>query len=104
MSNVDPEQALLQQVSDLVQHEHVLRQQLADPRHSDRIDARAALRLVEEELDQCWDLLRQRRALRAAHLSTEDAHVRPVDQVENYLPRPGGPQGVIESGRSHSSS
>ena len=92
MSNHDPEQALLRQVADLVQHEHVLRQQMADPRKSDRIDDRATLRRLEEELDQCWDLLRQRRALRAQNLDTQSAQVRPVEQVENYVPRPGGPR------------
>ena len=92
MSNHDPEQALLRQVADLVQHEHVLRQQMAYPRKGDRIDDRATLRRLEEELDQCWDLLRQRRALRAQHLDTRSAQVRPVEQVENYVPRPGGPR------------
>ncbi|WP_295660264.1 DUF2630 family protein [uncultured Nocardioides sp.] len=90
MSAADPEQALLKQVADLVDHEHVLRQRLADPDHPRRIESRAALHHLEEELDQCWDLLRQRRALRTAHLDPEGAHVRPVEQVENYLPRPGG--------------
>ena len=43
------------------------------------------LRAVETELDQCWDLLRQRRALRETGGDPEDAHVRPGDQVEGYL-------------------
>ena len=89
MSDDDPERVLLRQVAELVKREHVLRQQLGDPQDQDRITDRAALRAFEEELDQCWDLLRQRRALRAVHLNPEDAHVRPVEQVENYLPRPG---------------
>jgi hypothetical protein len=45
----------------------------------------ARLRVVEAELDQCWDLLRQRRALREAGGDPQDAHVRPADQVEGYL-------------------
>jgi hypothetical protein len=85
----DPERLLLRQVAGLVDREHALRQQLSDPKDQGRITDRVALRLLEEELDQCWDLLRQRRALRAVHLNPEDAHVRPVEQVENYLPRPG---------------
>jgi len=36
------------------------------------------------ELDQCWDLLRQRRALRDAGKNPDKAHVRPPDIVENY--------------------
>ena len=42
-------------------------------------------RLVETELDQCWDLLRQRRALRETGGDPKDAQVRPADQVEGYL-------------------
>lgn len=45
----------------------------------------ARLRTVETELDQCWDLLRQRRALRETGGDPEDAQVRPGDQVEGYL-------------------
>lgn len=54
-----------------------------------RIPKRMTLRRVEEELDQCWDLLRQRRALAAVRLDPDVAHVRPVSQVQNHLPRPG---------------
>jgi hypothetical protein len=40
---------------------------------------------VEVELDRCWDLLRQRRALRDAGMSPEQAHVRDAGTVEHYL-------------------
>jgi hypothetical protein len=43
------------------------------------------LRQVEVELDQCWDLLRQRRALRETGGDPRQAEVRPPDQVEGYL-------------------
>jgi hypothetical protein len=43
------------------------------------------LRKVEVELDQCWDLLRQRRALRESGADPREAQVRPPDQVEDYL-------------------
>jgi len=36
------------------------------------------------ELDQCWDLLRQRRGLRDADANPDVAKVRPADVVENY--------------------
>lgn len=36
------------------------------------------------ELDRCWDLLRQREALRAAGRNPNDAQARPPDIVENY--------------------
>ena len=87
--STDQEQALLDQVALLVARERDLRAHLASPGDTDRINERAALRQLEEELDQCWDLLRQRRALRAVHLDPEEAHARPVAQVENYLPHPG---------------
>jgi len=35
-------------------------------------------------LDQCWDLLRQRRALREAGRDPDDASVRPAEVVEHY--------------------
>ena len=43
------------------------------------------LRAVETELDQCWDLLRQRRALRETGGVPDEATVRPPGQVEGYL-------------------
>jgi hypothetical protein len=41
-------------------------------------------RQIEELLDQCWDLLRQRRAKRKAGLDPDSASVREVDMVEHY--------------------
>jgi hypothetical protein len=35
-------------------------------------------------LDQCWDLLRQRRALEESGLDADAAHVRPPEVVERY--------------------
>jgi hypothetical protein len=43
------------------------------------------LHRIEVELDQCWDLLRQRRALRETGGDPREAAVRPGDQVEGYL-------------------
>jgi hypothetical protein len=42
------------------------------------------LRALEVALDQCWDLLRQRRARRAAGADPDDAAVRPESVVEGY--------------------
>ena len=42
-------------------------------------------RYLEEQLDQCWDLLRQRQALREAGADPEAAQTRPVSEVESYL-------------------
>ena len=43
------------------------------------------LHLVEEQLDQCWDLLRQRQALRSAGQNPGGAQERPISEVESYL-------------------
>ena len=40
---------------------------------------------LEEQLDQCWDLLRQRDALREAGADPDAAAPRSVGQVESYL-------------------
>ena len=45
---------------------------------------RKRLAKVQVELDQCWDLLRQRRALRDVGLDPDDAQVRSPQVVENY--------------------
>ena len=45
---------------------------------------RKRLANVQVELDQCWDLLRQRRALRDVGLDPDEAEVRPPQVVENY--------------------
>jgi flagellar biosynthesis/type III secretory pathway chaperone len=39
---------------------------------------------MKVELDQCWDLLRQRNALRNAGKNPDQASVRPPNVVENY--------------------
>jgi Protein of unknown function (DUF2630) len=48
-------------------------------------DERGRLRNLEERLDQCWDLLRQRRARAEYDEDPDAAHPRPVDEVEHYL-------------------
>jgi hypothetical protein len=44
----------------------------------------ARLKKIQVELDQCWDLLRQRQAKRSAGQDPNEAHVRPPRIVENY--------------------
>ncbi len=39
---------------------------------------------INVELDRCWDLLRQRRALREFGRNPDEAEVRPAKIVENY--------------------
>jgi hypothetical protein len=42
------------------------------------------LHKIKLELDQCWDLLRQRRALRDAGENPDKAEARDIDTIENY--------------------
>ena len=48
-------------------------------------DTHARLRHVQEELDQCWDLLRQRRAKREFGENPDSAQPRDVKTVEGYI-------------------
>jgi hypothetical protein len=45
---------------------------------------KARLDKINVELDRCWDLLRQRRALREFGRDPDQAEVRPAKVVENY--------------------
>jgi len=74
---------ILQQVEALVDQEHELRSR-AQRGELDPAEEQAELRRVEEALDQCWDLLRQRRARQEAGQDPDQAVVRPVSEVENY--------------------
>jgi Protein of unknown function (DUF2630) len=71
----------------LVAEEHDLRhREAADSLNADRLESdQERLRAVEVELDRCWDLLRQRRAIRDAGGNPDDAHVRDAGTVERYL-------------------
>jgi hypothetical protein len=53
--------------------------------HSEMSNAqRTRLATINVELDQCWDLLRQRRGLREFGRDPDEAEVRPAKVVENY--------------------
>jgi hypothetical protein len=75
---------ILGHINELVDEEHTLRERLqkgdltAEEEHQ-------RLRSLEVQLDQCWDLLRQRRARRDAGENPEDAESRPEGEVEGYL-------------------
>jgi len=74
----------LARIHDLVAEEKALREQIQHGQIS-ASEEHERLRRVEIELDQCWDLLRQRRALRETGGDPSVAAVRPPDQVEGYL-------------------
>jgi Protein of unknown function (DUF2630) len=81
------DESIADRIERLVSEEHELRhREEADSLDADRLEAdQERLRSVEVELDRCWDLLRQRRAIRAAGGNPEDAHARDADTVERYL-------------------
>ena len=80
----NPDNNALSRINDLVAEEKSLREQLQHGEISES-DENRRLRQLEIELDQCWDLLRQRRALRQTGGDPRDAAVRPADEVEGYL-------------------
>jgi hypothetical protein len=71
-------------IGKLVAEEHDLRRRRAEGSINGDAE-RARLQALEVELDQCWDLLRQREALRDAGENPDEAQVRPPSQVEGYL-------------------
>ncbi|HZQ73939.1 MAG TPA: DUF2630 family protein [Burkholderiales bacterium] len=72
--------AVLAHIERLVAEEHKLFG------HSSLDEAQAKrLATVQSELDQCWDLLRQRRALREFGEDPASAHVRPSEVVKKYV-------------------
>ncbi len=70
-------------ISELVDEEKELRAKLSSGEIS-RDEEQARLLRVEAELDQAWDLLRQRDARREFGDDPNAARVRPQDVVENY--------------------
>jgi hypothetical protein len=75
---------LLERISALVHEEHTLREQV-EAGTIDSTEEHARLRDLEVQLDQCWDLLRQRRARREFGEDPDGAQVRPAGEVEGYI-------------------
>jgi len=75
------DKSILRHINDLMDEEHKLRADVASSDHNNA----ARLKHVEEELDQCWDLLRQRRAKREFGDSEDEASTRDVKTVEGYI-------------------
>jgi Protein of unknown function (DUF2630) len=74
------ENDILSRIHSLVDEEHKLRE---STEHTE--EQRARVSRLEADLDQCWDLLRQRRAKRQYHENPDEAQVRPESTVEGYL-------------------
>jgi hypothetical protein len=78
------DKTVLSRINGLVDEEHTLREQLRRGEISGDAE-RARLNELEVSLDQCWDLLRRRRALSEYGEDPSEAKVRPADEVEGYL-------------------
>ncbi|EAY6713025.1 DUF2630 family protein [Salmonella enterica] len=72
-----------QRIKGLIDEEHGLRSQLGAGEISVE-EENQRLRTIEVELDQCWDLLRQRRARREFGEDPDGATVRDAKVVESY--------------------
>ncbi len=78
------DKTVLSRINDLVEEEHRLRDQVSQGALSSE-EERARLTQLEEALDQCWDLLRRRRAARNQGNDPDAEEARDVQQVESYL-------------------
>ncbi|HEV2980887.1 MAG TPA: DUF2630 family protein [Solirubrobacteraceae bacterium] len=81
------DESIATRIERLVAEEHELRnREQQDSTDEERLDTdRRRLDDVQVELDRCWDLLRQRRALRDAGADPDDAQARGPETVERYL-------------------
>jgi hypothetical protein len=74
---------IIKSINDLAHEEHELFEKESEGRASAK--ERERLREIQVQLDQCWDLLHQRRARRNAGLDPDQATVRPETTVEGYV-------------------
>jgi uncharacterized protein DUF2630 len=77
------DQDILDRINELAGEEHALWQKEGKGEIDDA--ERERLRRLEVTLDQCWDLLHQRRARRDAGEDPDHARVRDPSTVEGYL-------------------
>jgi Protein of unknown function (DUF2630) len=75
---------ILGNIDSLIKTERELRARLAAGQLTSE-EEHEQLRATEEQLDQCWDLLRQRRARREFGDDPGGSEARPVNEVEGYL-------------------
>jgi hypothetical protein len=73
---------VIARINELAHEEHSLFEK--ESRQEANDDDRRRARDLEILLDQCWDLLHQRRARRSAGLDPDDASVRDSRTVEGY--------------------
>ena len=76
------DQEIVRRINELADEEHLLERTHAGEGLAEEELSR--LRAIEVSLDQCWDLLRQRRARRSTGQDPDGAQVRPEGVVEGY--------------------
>jgi hypothetical protein len=77
------DQSVIERINELAREEHELFEKESKGQASDQ--DRDRMKKLEVTLDQCWDLLHQRRARRSAGLDPDQASVRDEKTVEGYL-------------------
>jgi hypothetical protein len=77
------DQSVIERINELAREEHELFEKESKGQATDR--DRDRMKNLEVTLDQCWDLLHQRRAQRGAGLDPDQAEVRDEKTVEGYL-------------------
>jgi Protein of unknown function (DUF2630) len=80
------DESILSRIEALVREEHeLLEREESDATSDDAlVGDRERRERVSVELDRCWDLLRQRRALRGAGRDPDEARARDAGTVERY--------------------
>jgi hypothetical protein len=77
------DEQVLDRINELAHEEHQLFDKESHGQATD--EERERLSWLQVRLDQCWDLLHQRRALRGAGRNPDEASVRDPDTVERYI-------------------
>jgi hypothetical protein len=76
------DEEIIGRIDELIAEEHELRSNAVG--HGLSAEQQQRLEALEARLDQCWDLLRQRRARAEFGENPDEAAARPVSQVESY--------------------
>ncbi|WP_158891831.1 DUF2630 family protein [Amycolatopsis anabasis] len=76
------DEEIISRIDELVEEERELRKRAVG--NGLTVEEQGRLGLLEQRLDQCWDLLRQRRANAEFNQDPNAAKARPIDQVESY--------------------
>jgi len=77
------DEKIIERINELATEEHLLYEK--ESRGEATTAERERIKRLEVTLDQCWDLLHQRRARKSAGLDPDDAQVRDERTVEGYV-------------------